>query len=185
MLVLESENILLRDYVADDLDAVHAWMSDPETMKYLGEGHTDSREETLVRFARSVGYQLEKERQSWNLALVRKDTDAVIGEIDLWYRHRNWGGGEGGLGLFVRRDHWGRGLATEGARRIVEFGFAELGMDRISASCIKGNGGSERVMRKLGMQQEAEYRQSSRRFGDSVNRLGFAVLRAEWDGKAS
>lgn len=182
MTPLAGKRILLRDYELDDLDAVHSWVSDEETMKYLGHGHTKSREETFVRFAESIERKLADDRESWNLALVIKASQEIVGEIDLWYRHKRFGGGEGGLGWFVRKDLWAKGLATEGAQLIVDFGFRELQMDKISASCIKENVGSERIMQKLGMTKEAEYRESSVRFGKRVNRLGYAVLRQEWQG---
>ncbi|NKB66449.1 MAG: GNAT family N-acetyltransferase [Candidatus Latescibacteria bacterium] len=177
---LIGERIFLRDYQLADLNAVHAWLADAETMKYLGTGHTRSLEETLVRFAACIEHKLAAERTSWNLALVLKETAEVVGQIGLFYRHRKFDGGEGGLGWFLRKDMWRQGLASEGARLAVDFGFRTLQMDKISASCIAGNTASERIMQKLGMTKEAEYRESSVRFGQRVNRLGYAILRSEW-----
>ena len=182
MLLLDGERVILRDHELGDLDSVHRWISDEETMKYLSSGHTKSREETFVRFAEFIASTLEENRRWWPLALVLKETDAIIGDIHLGYRHKDFGGGEGELGWFVRRDLWGQGFATEGAKLIVDFGFLELQMEKISASCIKGNVGSERIMQKLGMTREAEYREDTIRSGERVNRISYAILRHEWRG---
>ena len=181
-LPLIGQHILLRDYELADLDAAHTWMSDEETMKYLGIGHTRSLEETFLRFAQCIERKLAEERDSWNLALVLKETDEVIGEIDLFYRHKKYPGGEGGMAWFVRKDLWGRGYAGAGAKLMLDFAFQELAMHKVSASCIEQNIASERIMQRLGMSQEAKYRESSVRFGQRVNRLEYAILKSEWRG---
>ena len=83
----------------------------------------------------------------------------------------------------MSRSCWGNGYASEAAKLIVDFGFSQLGMHRISASFIRENVASERVMQKCGMTKEAEYRKSSIRFGEWTNRIGYAILREEWEDK--
>ena len=55
------------------------------------------------------------------------------------------------IGWRLARDHWGRGLATEGARTILAYGFEVLGLKEIVSFTVPGNLGSRRVMEKLGM----------------------------------
>ena len=50
-----------------------------------------------------------------------------------------------------RRALWGRGLATEGARAALDFGFGSLGLERIIARYHTDNVASGRVMQKIGM----------------------------------
>ena len=51
----------------------------------------------------------------------------------------------------MSRDRWGQGYATEAARAILDFGFADLGLRRIYATCRPENVGSSRVVEKIGM----------------------------------
>jgi RimJ/RimL family protein N-acetyltransferase len=51
---------------------------------------------------------------------------------------------------------WGRGLATEGARAMVDYGFDQLGLTRIWSIYEPENAASGRVMEKLGMHVERE-----------------------------
>jgi ribosomal-protein-alanine N-acetyltransferase len=55
------------------------------------------------------------------------------------------------LSFWTHPDHWGKGYATEGAERILKFGFEALGAKTIWAAAGKWNLGSNRVLEKLGM----------------------------------
>jgi RimJ/RimL family protein N-acetyltransferase len=62
-------------------------------------------------------------------------------------------GGSPEVGWFIDRRHWGQGLATEGARVAVTYGFATLELDRIIARYRTDNVASGRVMEKIGMRR--------------------------------
>jgi RimJ/RimL family protein N-acetyltransferase len=55
------------------------------------------------------------------------------------------------VGWRLAFDCWGRGLATEGARAAVRFGFDELGLDSLVSFTVPENLRSRRVMEKIGM----------------------------------
>ena len=167
--------------MSDDLDRVHQWMSDSEVMKWLSWGPTRTKEETFIHLADFMRHQFEEEREGYFWAIMLKTTQQVIGHIDLRWISRKYGGGEGNMGYFMSRSYWGKGYITEAAKLVIDFGFSQLGMHKISASCIKGNIASERVMLKCGMTKEAEYREGGIRFGKWVNRLVYAILDSEWE----
>ena len=58
------------------------------------------------------------------------------------------------VGWHLHPDHWGRGLATEAARAMVEHGFATIGLDEIHAVAWAGNEPSFAVMERLGMTRQ-------------------------------
>ncbi len=60
------------------------------------------------------------------------------------------------IGWRLARDVWGEGLATEGAREVLRFGFGELALDRIVGVHQVGNDASGRIMQKLGMRLERD-----------------------------
>ena len=55
------------------------------------------------------------------------------------------------VGWRLAFDCWGRGLATEGARAVVRYGFEELGLGSVVSFTVPGNLRSRRVMEKIGM----------------------------------
>jgi RimJ/RimL family protein N-acetyltransferase len=55
------------------------------------------------------------------------------------------------IGWRLSADHWGRGLATEGARAVVRHAFETLGLNELVSFTVPANARSRRVMEKLGM----------------------------------
>jgi len=55
------------------------------------------------------------------------------------------------IGWRLKRGAWGKGYATEGAKRCLEYGFDELDIERIISVCTVKNRKSENVMKKIGM----------------------------------
>ena len=66
----------------------------------------------------------------------------------------------GELGYVINPDYRGMGYATEACSEVIRFGFERLGLHRIEARFMEGNGASLRVMEKLGMRFEGFERDS-------------------------
>lgn len=69
------------------------------------------------------------------------------------------------LGYWVSRQRWNQGVASEAVRRIVEFGFDEIGLHRIFAHHMTINPASGRVLQKAGFRHEGTLRQHVRKYG--------------------
>lgn len=170
--VLETERLLLRELVPEDLDALSAIYADPEVRRFFPEGTltTDETREELewiidVYYGR-YGYGL------W--ATILKETDAFIGRCGLlpW---RVLTPGTDVLALdaadavpdataryevevayLLARSYWGRGLATEAARSIVHHGFERMDVPRLIGLIEPGNLASRRVAERAGLAVEGE-----------------------------
>lgn len=57
------------------------------------------------------------------------------------------------IGWRLKCSAWGKGYATEGAKRCLQYAFNELKLERIISTCIIQNSPSENVMRKIGMKK--------------------------------
>jgi RimJ/RimL family protein N-acetyltransferase len=55
------------------------------------------------------------------------------------------------IGWRLAREHWGFGYATEAAREVLNFAFAELGLDEVVSFTVPANLRSRRVMERIGM----------------------------------
>jgi [ribosomal protein S5]-alanine N-acetyltransferase len=179
MLTISGERIILRDQIADDLDAMHAWLSDPVSNRFLTWG-TKTRMETLLHFAEGVSDQNNPNRCKYFLSIVLKDENLVIGSAGLEIRKRQAEGGEADLGYFLHKNYWGKGYASEGARLLITFGFEQLNLHRITASTFAVNTASERVMQRCGMVREGVFRKSHFWLGEWQDLVCYAILREEW-----
>jgi RimJ/RimL family protein N-acetyltransferase len=146
---LETERLIVRGFVPDDVDAVTDLMSDGEALAAWGAPL--SRDEVLVRIDRNLArYQADG---FGRCAIVLRQTGELVGDCGL-VRTEVEGTPELELGWIVRRDLWGRGIATEAARAWCDFAFGALGLDRIVSMISEGNVASRRVAEKLGMAVE-------------------------------
>jgi len=61
------------------------------------------------------------------------------------------------IGWRLKRNVWGKGYATEGAKRCLEYAFNELEINKIISVCTRKNKKSENVMKKIGMTKKGEF----------------------------
>ena len=124
--MIQGERLTLREFLADDFDAVHSYGSDPEVVRYMPWG-PNTEDETRDFLERAQSYAAADPRVGYELAVVQTSTDRLIGGIGLDSADQ-----QGILGYCFARPAWGQGFATEAARLILDFGFKTLGLHRVS-----------------------------------------------------
>ena len=175
---LETDRLTLRPFVASDLDAVHAYLSRPEVVRYLyWTEHSRDDVRGLLRARRSMtGFRADGERVV--LAVVRRDDDTLVGEVMLRLRSAEHLQGE--VGFVFDPRHQGNGYATEASAAMLDLAFGAAGLHRVYGSCDARNTASAAVLRRLGMRQEAHFRDNEIFKGEWGDELVFAVLEDEW-----
>ena len=104
--------------------------------------------------------------------------EQVIGNVDLVVDRENK---TAEVGYQIARDHWGKGLATEAAHAIVDWGFHHYSLDKIHAWADIRNTRSVQVMKRLGMTREGVSRSNHAVRGQRVDSVAYGVLRSEWN----
>jgi len=176
-MILDTERLLLREFVVDDWRAVLAYQSDPRYLRYYP--WTERTAEDVQAFVqRFVGWQDERPRTKFQLAIVRRVEGQLIGTVGI--RKEIAKVQKANVGFEVAPEYWGRGYATEAARAMLAFGFDELGLHRIWASCLAENVASVRVLEKLWMRQEGRLRENQWMKGRWWDMLVYGILEDEW-----
>jgi RimJ/RimL family protein N-acetyltransferase len=140
---LETERLILRPPVEEDLDGYAAFASDAEAMRFLGGSAPRALAWRAV--ATMAG--------SWTLhgfamfSVIEKSSGRWIGRLGPW-RPEGWPGTEVGWGLL--REFWGKGYATEGAAASMDFAVDRLGWTDIIHTIDPENAGSIAVAQRLG-----------------------------------
>jgi RimJ/RimL family protein N-acetyltransferase len=150
MATLETERLRLRMFREDDLDAYAAMCADPEVMRYLG-GKPFSRLESWRHMATILGHWALRHYGMW--AVEERLTRQFVGRIGL-IDPEGWPGFE--LGWALARPHWGKGLATEGARAALGYAFSVVRRDHVISLIHPDNHASIRVAQRLGERLEGE-----------------------------
>ncbi len=173
---LTTERLVLREFAEDDWPAVLTYQSDPRYLRYYAwTGRTEEEVRAFVRMF--ISHQEEQPRRKFQLAVTLRGDGRLIGNCGV---RTDPGRREGDIGYELDPRHWGRGYATEAARAILAFGFAELRLHRVWASCVAENAGSARVLEKLGMRREGHFREHEWMQGRWWDTFLYAILDHEW-----
>jgi RimJ/RimL family protein N-acetyltransferase len=149
---LETDRLILRMWRSDDFEAVARLFGDPEVMRYQGPRRAMTRAESWASFAYSVGHWHLRGFGFW--AVVEKESGNFVGRVGFGHPEE-WHGVE--FGWSLAREYWGRGYASEAARRALEYCFTQTDLDHVVSSIQPENVASIRVAERLGEELEGEH----------------------------
>lgn len=148
--VLTTDRMTLRTLTAKDVNEEYvSWLNDPEVNRYMESRYTDHKYKDVIAYVERISNQ----PKHFLFGLFVSLGGRQIGNIKLDvtdFRHER-----GVIGLMIGdRNAWGRGYATEAIEAVTCYGFAQLGLQKISAGCYESNHGSKRAFEKAGFKVE-------------------------------
>ena len=145
---LETERLVLRPQAESDTVELVAMGMDPEIMRFIGHGAMtlqDSEELTLET--------LEMEGPLGRWIVTDRETGLFLGWVVLTHLD---GSDDIEVGYGFKVMAWGRGFATEATRRLMRYGFDELGLKEIVAVSRPENAASHKVLEKAGLRRRGQ-----------------------------
>ena len=188
---LETKRLIIREFNESDILDVYEYSSDEEVCKYLAFG-PESLENTEDYLEKNLAAQFVIPRIRYDLAICIKSEfldenqieakaenqdPKLIGGIGLFLQASK----SAELGYILNRKFWNRGYTSEAADVMIKFGFSELGLHRIWASCHIENIASVRVLQKIGMQKEGILRSYLPIDGEWHTSLLYAIIEDDLD----
>jgi len=171
---LITERLVLRPFTLDDAPAVQRLAGDREialntlliphpypegaAVEWIN-GHSDSSPNHVF-------------------AIAPRDGGEVMGAIGL---HLEPNHDRAEIGYWIGIPYWGHGYVTEAAQAVVNYAFADLGVNRVFAFHFTRNPASGRVLQKIGMQREGTMRQHLLKWGEHVDVDYYGIVRGEWE----
>lgn len=174
---LHTERLRLEPVTDDHLPLVVQLNADPEVMRFL-IGRAATPEETYAEWERRRREQSDEDRGLgyW----VGFEGEEFVG----WWSASAYAADatQAGLGYRLRRPTWGRGLATEGCRAVLDHAFTIPGIDRVVAGTMAVNARSRRVMEKLGMVHLRTWHEDwdDPLPGTELGEVGYGITREQW-----
>lgn len=143
-MITETERLRLRELTIED--AVHFFElnNDPEVLKYTGDEPFQSIE-AAKNFIENYSHYEENGFGRW--AVIRKNDNEFIGWCGLKMHSENYID----IGFRFFRKYWGKGYATEAARKSLELGFTRFDLKEIIGRTAKENIESISVLEKIGL----------------------------------
>src|SRR5215469_1365749 len=144
--ILTTHRLILRPWRESDREPFARMNADPRVMEFLAT--RPSREESDAMVDRIGTHFREHGFGLWAAELRRDGAFAGFVGFDIPSYDAPY---SVEIGWRFGVEHWGQGLATEGAQAAVGYGFQTLGFPEIVATTVPANTRSRRVMEKLGL----------------------------------
>ncbi|MES2033314.1 MAG: GNAT family N-acetyltransferase [Pseudomonadota bacterium] len=160
-MILETERLILTPVTAADAPLAYPVMADPEVMAHMDTAAIEDPDLTAAFIEGRVAEMSRDEALYWS---VRTSADgAYLGSCDLsdidWRHHR------AEVGFMLSRPAWGQGYGYEAMQAVLGHA-ASRGLRRLWARTLVGNNASEKLLHKLGFEQEGYMRGHVDRDGD-------------------
>lgn len=179
MPVLQTERLTLRKLTPRDAQDMFDYAHRADVTRYLTwSPHPDvcySREYLEYLQGRYAGGMY------YDWGVIDRSTGKMIGTCG--FTSFNCTHDKAEIGYVLHPDYWGKGLAAEAVKKILDFGFEKLRLHRIEAKFMKENARSLRVMEKVGMTFEGYEREAMLIKGRYVTVGTCAILKDEWEKK--
>jgi ribosomal-protein-serine acetyltransferase len=117
-------------------------------------------------------------RQQMEVSFVIMLDKHLVGRIGLHYL--NMGNRNAAIGYWLNKQAEGKGIMTRCCTALINYGFNELGLQRIEIKAATTNEKSQAIPRRLAFQQEGILRQAELVGGKFLDLVLFAMLKEEW-----
>lgn len=179
-LPLTTERLVLRKFTKSDYPAFAAYRSRPDIYRYLYADAPDGKALQQM-FAKLLRPAFKQDGDVFKLAVIRRDDDALLGEVLL--KHESKDALQGEVGYIFNPAYAGRGYATEAVAAMIGIGFSSFGLHRVFARLDSQNKGSVGVVERLGLRREAHLVENDRFNGAWGDEYIYAVLAREWNAR--
>lgn len=168
--------MILRPLTSGDVDAIHALLSDDRVIRYM----------LFPKFDRDRAYRFARRFQATTpvgdppqvvFAIAADQSEAAIGLCGLVLDGARR---QGEAWYLLGPAHWGKGIATGAVKQLIAYGFQQLQLHRVWASCLPDNVASSRVLERNGFRKEGRHAKNLMIHGHWYDSETFALLAAEW-----
>jgi GrpB-like predicted nucleotidyltransferase (UPF0157 family) len=167
---LTTERLILKTQEYSDLDNLVALRSDPDVMRYIGDGIPQTQAKVQDFLSMTIAYQ---EKHGMGFCMVfEKESGVFVGQAGLF--HIGYCDTQPEIEIAYRlcKKFWGKGYATELVRALIEWGFQHLSVNKLIAIVNPENVASQKVLIKAGL----DYR-GKRKWYDGSEALCYEIYK--------
>jgi ribosomal-protein-alanine N-acetyltransferase len=174
---LQGQRILLREFHDEDVNGLETIHSDPRVMRYYApEVGTRAHAQQLV--AKFIEWAKENPRRNFQLAIVAVETGELLGTCGV--RSKDCPPGKAAFGIGIGSSSWGKGIAQEAARLILDYAFATLGLDEVYGVAVAENEAVAKFARRLGFTPRPAPQRDDWMRERSWNAMHWVITREAW-----
>jgi [ribosomal protein S5]-alanine N-acetyltransferase len=172
---MSTDHFILKEIEAADIHNIHKGLSDPEVTKYY-DVHFPTLEAT-------------EEQMEWYRNLKEEGTGIWWGIYDKQTEEFYGAGGFNGLekahqkaeiGLWLLKEHWGKGIMKEIMPKLFELGFTDLNLNRIEGYVVSENRKCKSALEKINFKYEGTLREVEIKNEKKIDVDFYSILKREW-----
>lgn len=168
---MAGDRVALTTVEEADLDAFVRARSDPDLRVPLGIDSAGNRDDVEEFFEETIS----SEDSFWFVVAVDGET---VGSVT--FTEVNESAGDGELSYWILPEHQGEGYASDAVALLLEYGFDELRLHRVTADCYATNDASRGLLETLGFSREGRFRDAAFLEGEYEDVLRYGLLEGEW-----
>ena len=173
---IETERLILREFRYDDAESMmRNWVSDDEVQWMYGEPSYKTKEEVISLLDEYVGRNQSGYYYRW--AVIEKESEECIGQVAYFFVDS--GNRFAEIEYCIGTAFQGKGYATEATKAVINYGFDNIGLNKVQICVRPSNLPSAKVIEKCGFHKDGVLRQYFFRNGAYEDRMYFSILRDE------
>jgi RimJ/RimL family protein N-acetyltransferase len=173
---LETPRLLIRRLRDEDLEPLVAYRSLPE-VAWMQLWDSYSLEQGREMIEELKGNEPFTANNYFQFGVELKATGELIGDL---YFKMDEAGKQAEIGYTFDPKFQGQGLASEAVRKLMDYAFKENGLHRIWGVTDPRHTRSIAMMKRMGMRQEAHFKENLWFKGAWADDVVFAILEKEW-----
>lgn len=181
MIFLQTERLIIRDPIWEDMDGYHRMLSDELTLTYWPDIGSSSYEDNRSNLEAAIAEASSLNREKYFLTMECRETKEFVGTVGYTVSETVPVGKIVGVGYAISPDCRGHGYTLEALKEVIRFAFEENGVYRIYTGCLAENQASESIMKKCGMIKEAEFKCHTWHNGKMKDRVEYRMLKEEYE----
>jgi RimJ/RimL family protein N-acetyltransferase len=139
--IIATERLVLRRMMGYDAPALHAMLSDAETMRYWSTPPHATLAETEAWVAEGLAAAASGDGHDF----VALENERLIGRVAFWMGNE--------IGFLFSRAVWGKGYAREALLAVLRYGFDQLGFKSVRADVDPNNARSLKLLERVGFKR--------------------------------
>lgn len=171
--ILETDRLILRELKNEDAEGIFACFSNEDVTRFYGLEtlkEIEEAEKFVELFSRNY-----REKRGIRWGIERKGTKGIIGTIgfNAWLpKHKR-----AEIGYEMHPKYWRNGYTSEAVSEVLSYGFEAMGLTRIGAVVFIENEASNKLLQKIGFQQEGILRNYMYQGGDAYDTYIYSLLK--------
>ncbi len=176
-----TQRLVLEPLLPGDAETFHEIRSAPEVYRY--HSWVPGTLDETARFIDGLQAVTFDSPGTWfQLAIRSRESGELVGDAGIRFPEDDTHQVE--IGFTIAPGHQRQGFATEAVTELLGYLLGPIGKHRVSASVDPRNGPSLALLNRIGLRQEAHFRQSLRIRDEWVDDVVFGILSSEWnDGR--